>query len=400
MSALDAIRAVDEANQLDDVLALPEHLRDALWRVESARLEPQDTRGLVVCGMGGSAIGADLARAAFGERLELPLETVREYALEALEKRWGKGAVMRLGESQKADVEVVPSGSLSLDRALGIGGYPRGRVVEIYGHESSGKTTLALHAIAEVQRRGGIAAFIDAEHALDIAYARKLGVDVDALLVSQPDHGEQALEIAETLLRSGAVELVVVDSVAALVPQAEIDGDMGDQHVGLQARLMSQAMRKITAVTARSHAIVLFINQVRQKIGVTFGNGETTTGGNALKFYASVRLEIRRIGSVKKGEDVVGSRTKVRVVKNKMAPPFKTFEVDIMYGRGVCQAGELLERAEESGLVTKSGSWYSFGDQRLGQGFEAVREQLVTDKALYERLTSTLLQSSVAASAK
>lgn len=320
--------------------------------------------------------------------------------LDALEKRWGKGAVMRLGESHKADVEVVPSGSLSLDRALGIGGYPRGRVVEIYGHESSGKTTLALHAIAEVQRRGGIAAFVDAEHALDVAYARKLGVDADALLVSQPDHGEQALEIAETLLRSGAVELVVVDSVAALVPQAEIDGDMGDQHVGLQARLMSQAMRKITAVTARSHAIVLFINQVRQKIGVTFGNGETTTGGNALKFYASVRLEIRRIGSVKKGEDVVGNRTKVRVVKNKMAPPFKTFEVDIMYGRGVCQAGELLERAEESGLVTKSGSWYSFGDQRLGQGFEAVREQLVTDKALYERLASTLLQSSVAASAK
>jgi recombination protein RecA len=320
--------------------------------------------------------------------------------LEALEKRWGKGAVMRLGEGHKADVEVVPSGSLSLDRALGIGGYPRGRVVEIYGHESSGKTTLALHAIAEVQRRGGIAAFIDAEHALDVTYARKLGVDVDALLVAQPDHGEQALEIAETLLRSGAVELVVVDSVAALVPQAEIDGDMGDQHVGLQARLMSQAMRKITAVTARSHAIVLFINQVRQKIGVTFGNGETTTGGNALKFYASVRLDIRRIGSVKKGEDVVGNRTKVKVVKNKLAPPFKSVEVDIMYGRGVCQAGELIERAEESGLLTKSGSWYSMGDQRLGQGFEAVREQLVADRKLYERLAALVVQSSAPASAK
>jgi recombination protein RecA len=320
--------------------------------------------------------------------------------LEALEKRWGKGAVMRLGEGQKADVEVVPSGSLSLDRAMGIGGYPRGRVVEIYGHESSGKTTLALHAIAEVQRRNGIAAFIDAEHALDVTYARKLGVDVDALLVAQPDHGEQALEIAETLLRSGAVELVVVDSVAALVPQAEIDGDMGDLLVGLQARLMSQAMRKITAVTARSQAIMLFINQTRQKIGVTFGNGETTTGGNALKFYASIRLDIRRIGAVKKGEDVVGNRTKIKVIKNKLAPPFKSIEVDIMYGRGVCQAGELLERAEESGLLTKSGSWYSLGDQRLGQGFEAVREQLVADRKLYERLAALVVQSAAPASAK
>ncbi|MEQ1508750.1 MAG: recombinase RecA, partial [Myxococcota bacterium] len=296
--------------------------------------------------------------------------------------------VMRLGVGYTADVEVVPSGSLSLDAAIGIGGYPRGRVVEVFGPESSGKTTLALHAIAEVQRNGGIAAFIDAEHALDVGYARKLGVDIDQLLVSQPDAGEQALEIAESLLRSGAVDLVVVDSVAALVPQAELDGDMGDAHVGLQARLMSQAMRKITAVTARSHAIVMFINQVRQKIGVTFGNGETTTGGNALKFYASVRLEIRRIGAIKRGEDVIGNRTKIKVVKNKMAPPFKQFEVDIMYGRGVCRAGELLERAEENGLLVKSGSWYSIGDERIGQGFEAVRDQIVADPALYARLAA------------
>lgn len=320
--------------------------------------------------------------------------------LEALEKRWGKGAVMRLGEAHKGDIEVVPSGSLSLDRALGIGGYPRGRVIEVYGHESSGKTTLALHAIAEIQRREGIAAFIDAEHALDTTYARKLGVDVDNLLISQPDHGEMALEITESLLRSGTIELVVVDSVAALVPQAEIDGDMGDAHMGLQARLMSQALRKITAITSKSHAMVMFINQTRQKIGVQFGNGETTTGGNALKFYASVRLDIRRIGSIKRGEEVLGNRTKIKVVKNKLSPPFKSFEVDIIYGRGICQAGELLERAEESGLLTKSGSWYSFGDQRLGQGFEAVREMLVADRALYERLAATLLSSGPPASAK
>jgi recombination protein RecA len=322
-------------------------------------------------------------------------------ALDAMEKRYGKGAVMRLGEVTAAEVDVIPTGSLSLDRAIGVGGYPRGRVVEVFGPESSGKTTLALHAIASVQARGGTAAIIDAEHALDVSYARKLGVDADELLVSQPDNGEQALEIAEALLRSGAVDLVVIDSVAALVPQAELEGDMGDQHVGLQARLMSQALRKITAVTARSQAIVMFINQVRQKIGVTFGNGETTTGGNALKFYSSVRLEIRRIGAVKRGEDVIGARTKIKVVKNKVAPPFQTFEVDIMYGRGVCRAGELLERAEESGLLTKSGSWYSLGDERLGQGFEAVRDAIVANPALYDRLAAMMVASEApAASAK
>jgi recombination protein RecA len=313
-------------------------------------------------------------------------------ALDAVDKRWGKGAVMRLGEAQASEVEVISTGSRALDDAIGVGGYPRGRVVEVFGPESSGKTTLALHAIASVQAAGGIAAFVDAEHALDVGYARKLGVDADQLLVAQPDHGEQALDIAESLLRSGAVDLVVIDSVAALVPQAELEGDMGDQHMGLQARLMSQALRKITAVTSRSNAVVMFINQVRQKIGVTFGSGETTTGGNALKFYASVRLDIRRIGAVKRGEEVVGSRTKIKVVKNKMAPPFRTFEVDIMYGRGICRAGELLERAQELGLLTKSGSWYSLGDERLGQGFEAVRDSLVADPALYQRVSAMLAE--------
>jgi len=307
---------------------------------------------------------------------------------------------MRLGEARAVEVEVVSTGSLALDHAVGIGGYPRGRVIEVYGPESSGKTTLALHAIASVQKGGGTAAFVDAEHALDVSYARKLGVDVDQLLVSQPDHGEQALEIAEALLRSGAVDLVVIDSVAALVPQAELEGEMGDQHMGLQARLMSQALRKITACTSRSHAIVLFINQVRQKIGVTFGNGETTTGGNALKFYASIRIDIRRIGAVKRGEDVIGSRTKLKIVKNKLAPPFKTFEVDIVYGRGICRAGELLERAEEAGLLTKSGSWYSIGTERIGQGFESVRDQLVSDPAMYERIAALLSAQGSAASAK
>ena len=317
--------------------------------------------------------------------------------LKALEKRWGKGAVMRLGERASAEVEVLSSGSWTLDDALGIGGYPRGRVVEVYGPESSGKTTLALHAIAEAQREGGTAAFVDAEHALDVSYAANLGVDTESLLVAQPDHGEQALEIAEALVRSGAVELVVIDSVAALVPQAELSGEMGDHHVGLQARLMSQALRKITAVTARTGAVVLFINQVRQKIGVTFGNGETTTGGNALKFYASMRLDIRRIGAVKRGEQHVGNRTRIRVVKNKLAPPFRTVEVEVMYGRGVCRVGELMERAEAQGLLTRSGSWYSLGDERLGQGREAVREILLarpeTCKQLVNQLTDAREQA-------
>jgi recombination protein RecA len=319
--------------------------------------------------------------------------------LEGLEKKYGKGAVMRLGDGSASGVEVIPTGSSTLDEALGIGGWPRGRVVEVFGPESSGKTTLALHAIAECQRAGGTAAFIDAEHALDPTYAKRLGVDTDHLLVSQPDSGEQALEITEALLRSGAVDLVVVDSVAALVPQAELEGEMGDHHVGLQARLMSQALRKITAVTARSNAVIMFINQLRQKIGVTFGNGETTTGGNALKFYASMRIDIRRIGSVKKGEDVTGNRTKLKVVKNKLAPPFKAIEFDIMYGRGICRAGELLQKAEDAGVVSKNGAWYSLGDERIGQGFESVREQIVQDSALYERLAS-LVASSGAATAK
>lgn len=319
--------------------------------------------------------------------------------LKTLEKRWGKGAVMRLGEAVQQEVDVLSTGSISLDDALGVGGYPRGRVVEVYGPESSGKTTLALHAIAEAQRHGGTAAFIDAEHALDVTYASKLGVDADQLLVSQPDHGEQALEIAEALVRSGAVDLVVVDSVAALVPQAELTGEMGDHHVGLQARLMSQALRKITAVTSRTGAVVLFINQVRQKIGVTFGNGEVTTGGNALKFYASIRLDIRRIGAVKRGDQHIGNRTRIRVVKNKLAPPFRAVEVEIMYGRGVCRAGELLAQAEAAGLVTRSGSWYSLGDERLGQGRETIRERLITDDALFERMLG-LLGTPVAAAAK
>jgi recombination protein RecA len=319
----------------------------------------------------------------------LKAEALRQ-TLDALEKKWGKGAVMRLGEGRHVETEVIPSGSLSLDRALGVGGYARGRLVEVFGPESSGKTTLALHAIASVQRRGGTAAFVDAEHALDPTYAEKLGVDLEQLLVAQPDSGEQALEITESLLRSGAVDLVVVDSVAALVPQAELDGDMGDQHVGLQARLMSQALRKITAVTNRSQAVVMFINQIRQKIGVSFGSGETTTGGNALKFYASVRIEIRRIGSVKRGEDTIGARTKIKIVKNKLAPPFQQVEVDVMYGRGVCRAGELLQLAEERGVLQKSGSWYSIGDERIGNGYEAVRENVTTDEALAERIAGLL----------
>jgi recombination protein RecA len=313
-----------------------------------------------------------------------------EAAITGLDKRYGRGSLMRLGERPVQNVEVLRTGSVGLDLALGCGGYPRGRVVEVYGPESSGKTTLTLHAIAEVQRSGGIAAFIDAEHALDPQYARSLGVNVDALLVSQPDSGEQALEIAETLVRSGAVDLVVIDSVAALVPQAELEGDMGDAHVGLQARLMSQALRKITAITARTGTIVLFINQVRQKIGITFGNGETTTGGNALKFYASVRLDIRRIGTVTDRDAVVGARTKIKVVKNKLAPPFRNVEVDIIYGRGICPAGDLIERGEECGVLEKSGAWYSFRDQRLGQGKERVREKLLAEAELMRALADAV----------
>lgn len=296
-------------------------------------------------------------------------------AQDQINKQFGDGAIRRLGDTKTVDVELFSSGSLSLDLALG-GGYPKGRILEIYGPESSGKTTLALHAIAEVQKKGGTAAFIDAEHALDPAYARKLGVDTDNLLVSQPDNGEQALEIAETLVRSNAVDIVVVDSVAALVPQAEIDGDMGDSHMGLQARLMSQALRKLTGIISKSRTTVLFINQIRMKIGVMFGNPETTTGGNALKFYASVRLDIRRTGQIKSGEDIIGSRTKVKVVKNKIAPPFRIAEFDIMYNEGISKEGDVLDLAVMHEIVGKSGAWFDYKDAKIGQGREASKEYL------------------------
>jgi len=296
-------------------------------------------------------------------------------AMDQITKQFGDGSIMKLGEAKRVDVELLPSGALSLDVALG-GGYPKGRIIEIYGPESSGKTTLTLHAIAEIQRQGGTAAFIDAEHALDPAYAKKLGVDTDNLLVSQPDNGEQALEIAETLVRSNAVDLIVVDSVAALVPQAEIDGDMGDSHMGLQARLMSQALRKLTGIINKSNATVIFINQIRMKIGVMFGNPETTTGGNALKFYASVRIDIRRIGQLKVGEEIIGNRTKVKIVKNKIAPPFRTAEFDIMYNEGISRTGDVLDLAVEHGVVGKSGAWFDYKDEKIGQGREAVKTYL------------------------
>lgn len=296
-------------------------------------------------------------------------------AMETIEKQFGKGAIMKLGESHQAAVETTPTGALSLDIALG-GGIPKGRVVEIYGPESSGKTTLTLHAIAEVQRQGGTAAFIDAEHALDPTYAKRIGVDVENLLLSQPDNGEQALEIVETLVRSNAVDIIVVDSVAALVPRAEIEGDMGDSLPGLQARLMSQALRKLTGVISRSKATVVFINQIRMKIGVMFGNPETTTGGNALKFYASVRMDIRRIGQIKQGEEIIGNRTRVKVVKNKVAPPFRQAEFDIMYNEGISVAGDVLDLAATAEIVEKSGAWYAYKDAKIGQGREATKTYL------------------------
>jgi recombination protein RecA len=296
-------------------------------------------------------------------------------ALEQITKQFGDGSIMKLGEAKKVDVELLPSGALSLDLALG-GGYPKGRIIEIYGPESSGKTTLTLHAIAEMQKTGGTAAFIDAEHALDPAYARKLGVDTDNLLVAQPDNGEQALEICETLVRSNAVDLIIVDSVAALVPQAEIEGDMGDSHMGLQARLMSQALRKLTGIINKSKATVIFINQIRMKIGVMFGNPETTTGGNALKFYASVRLDIRRTGQLKVGDDIIGNRTKVKVVKNKIAPPFRIAEFDIMYNEGISHAGDVLDLAVQHGIVGKAGAWFDYKDEKIGQGRDKTKEFL------------------------
>src|SRR5664280_131395 len=296
-------------------------------------------------------------------------------AQEQINKQFGDGAIRRLGDTKTVDVELISSGSLSLDLALG-GGYPKGRILEIYGPESSGKTTLALHAIAEIQKHGGTAAFIDAEHALDPSYARKLGVDTDNLLVSQPDNGEQALDIVETLVRSNAVDMVVVDSVAALVPQAEIDGDMGDSHMGLQARLMSQALRKFTGIINKSRTTVIFINQIRMKIGVMFGNPETTTGGNALKFYASLRLDIRRTGQIKNGEEIIGNRTKVKVVKNKIAPPFRVAEFDIMYNEGISKTGDVLDLAVQHNIVGKSGAWFDYADAKIGQGREASKDYL------------------------
>ena len=296
-------------------------------------------------------------------------------AMDQITKQFGDGSIMKLGEAKKVDVELLPSGALSLDLALG-GGYPKGRIIEIYGPESSGKTTLTLHAIAEIQKQGGTAAFIDAEHALDPSYAKKLGVDTENLLVSQPDNGEQALEIAETLVRSNAVDLIVVDSVAALTPQAEIDGDMGDSHMGLQARLMSQALRKLTGIINKSKATVIFINQIRMKIGVMFGNPETTTGGNALKFYASVRMDIRRTGQIKVGDDILGNRTKVKVVKNKIAPPFRIAEFDIMYNEGISKTGDILDLAVQHGIVAKSGAFYKYNDETIGQGRDRTKEFL------------------------
>ncbi len=312
--------------------------------------------------------------------------------LAQIEKEYGKGAVMRLGEVVHEHIPVIPSGSISLDYALGVGGYPRGRIIEIYGPESSGKTTLAIHAIAEAQKQGGIAAFIDAEHAFDRFYAKNLGVDIDNLLVSQPDYGEQALEIAEQLIRSNAIDIVVIDSVAALTPKAEIEGDMGDAKMGLQARLMSQALRKLTAVIGRTQTTVIFINQLREKIGVMFGNPETTTGGNALKFYASVRLDVRKIGQIKEGDEIVGHRVRVKVVKNKVAPPFRKAEFDIMFGKGISKEGEVLDLATELGIIKKSGSWYSYGDVKLAQGRENAKKVIADNPELFEELRQKVVE--------
>ena len=320
-------------------------------------------------------------------------EKALNLALGTIEKAYGKGAIMRLGDAAaKIEIAVIPSGAISLDLALGVGGYPRGRIVEIYGPESSGKTTLTLHAIAECQKAGGIAAFIDAEHALDPSYARKLGVNVDELLVSQPDNGEQALEIADTLVRSGAVDMIVIDSVAALVPRAEIEGEMGDSHVGLQARLMSQALRKLTGNLQKSQTTLFFINQIRMKIGVMFGSPETTSGGNALKFYASQRLDIRRIGTIKVGDAAVGNRCRVKVVKNKLAPPFRLCEFDILFGKGISRTGDVLDLGVEAGIINKSGAWYSYGEERVGQGRDNARTFLEEHPDILAAVERKLLQ--------
>ncbi|MGG3892112.1 recombinase RecA [Metabacillus fastidiosus] len=315
-----------------------------------------------------------------------------EMALKQIEKQFGKGSIMKLGEQTDRKISISPSGSLALDTALGVGGYPRGRIIEIYGPESSGKTTVALHAIAEVQQQGGQAAFIDAEHALDPVYAQKLGVNIDELLLSQPDTGEQALEIAEALVRSGAVDILVIDSVAALVPKAEIEGEMGDSHVGLQARLMSQALRKLSGAVNKSKTIAIFINQIREKIGVMFGNPETTPGGRALKFYSSVRLEVRRAETLKQGNEMVGNKTKIKVVKNKVAPPFKVAEVDIMYGEGISKEGEIIDLGSEVDIVQKSGAWYAYNEERLGQGRENAKQFLKENPAIRAEIHEKLRQ--------
>src|ERR671915_2157038 len=325
--------------------------------------------------------------------MDINREKALDLAVSQIERQFGKGAIMKLGEGGVAkDVPVISTGSLGLDVALGIGGVPRGRVVEIYGPESSGKTTLALHIVAEAQKHDGMGAFIDAEHALDLGYAKKLGVKTDDLLISQPDHGEQALEIAETLVRSGAIDVLVIDSVAALVPKAEIEGEMGDSHMGLQARLMSQALRKLTGTISRSQTVVIFINQIRMKIGVMFGNPETTTGGNALKFYASVRMDIRRIGALKKAEEVIGSETRVKVVKNKVAPPFRNADFDILYGEGISREGEIIELGVLHRIVEKSGAWYTYGKDRIGQGKDNVREYLKENPQMAQEIEGKIRQ--------
>ena len=317
-----------------------------------------------------------------------------EAALSQIEKSFGKGSIMKLGEQEGIEIPSISTGSLGLDIALGIGGLPRGRIVEIYGPESSGKTTLTLHIVAEAQKAGGTCAFVDAEHALDPAYAKKIGVDIDNLIISQPDSGEQALEIADTLVRSGAIDVLIVDSVAALVPKAELEGEMGDSHMGLQARLMSQALRKLTASVAKSNALVVFINQIRMKIGVMFGNPETTTGGNALKFYSSVRMDIRRVGSIKDKENIIGNETRVKIVKNKVAPPFKTVDFDIMYNQGISREGEIIELGVKAGIIEKAGAWFSYNSQRIGQGKENARQWLKDNPKIADELIKKIMEKS------
>ena len=318
---------------------------------------------------------------------------VLKAVMEKIEKDFGRGSIMRMSNDQVTDIAVIPSGSITLDVALGVGGYPKGRVIEIFGPESSGKTTLAIHAIAEAQKQGGIAAFIDAEHAFDSYYAQKLGVDIENLLISQPDNGEQALEIADSLIRSSAIDIIVIDSVAALTPKAEIEGEMGDSKMGLQARLMSQALRKLTASIAKTKTVCIFINQLRDKIGVVYGNPETTTGGNALKFYASVRIDIRRVSVIKDGEEQLGTRTRVKVVKNKVAPPFKKAEFDIMFGEGISKLGEIIDLGVDLGVIKKSGSWFSYGDKKIGQGRDSVKDLLTNDVALREEVEAKVREA-------